>query len=46
MYYVGEGDLETGRTAIQRDRLNDMLNDLTGTYEVIYGPYISLAGAL
>ncbi len=46
MYYVGEGDLENGRTTIRRERMNDMLNDLTGAYEVTYGPYISLAGLI
>ncbi|MBO7423543.1 MAG: hypothetical protein J6T99_09200 [Oscillospiraceae bacterium] len=46
MYFVGEGDLDTGRETIQRERMNDMLNDLTSVYEVTYGPYISLAGLI
>ena len=46
MYFVGEGNLENGRDTIKRERLNNMLNDLTSAYEVTYGPYISLAGTI
>ena len=46
MYFVGEGDLETGRETIKRDRMNAILNDLTEPYEVVNGPYISLAGLI
>jgi hypothetical protein len=46
MYFVGEGDLETGRDTIKRDRMNAILNDLTEPYEVVNGPYISLAGLI
>ena len=46
MYFVGEGNLETGRETLKRDRINDRINDLTSSYEVTYGPYISLAGIM
>ena len=46
MYFVGEGNLETGRESLKRDRMNEKINELTDSYEVLYGPYFSLAGIL
>ena len=46
MYFVGEGNLETGRENLRIERMNTILDDLTGAYEVTYGPYIALAGLI
>ncbi len=46
MYFVGEGDLETGRTALVEKSVDEQLNTMMEPYEVVYGPAISFAGVL
>ena len=46
MYFVGEGDLESGREALKMTAMNGKLDELMEPYEVLYGPYISFAGII
>ncbi len=46
MYFVGEGNLENGRTTLLNEKMDELLSSLAEPYEVTYGPYISLAGIL
>lgn len=46
MYFVGEGDLETGRTELKEAAVEEKLQELQAPYEVVYGPAIYFAGVL
>ena len=46
MYFVGEGNLEDGRSTIKQGLMNTKLDELTAPYEVTYGPMISLVGMI